>query len=95
MSICARLLGQAQGGATNAYHLRTGIAAVLVSGCAAQPNIVWLRTDGQRMTGNAALSQQLDVDKTVCQGEGQKANMSGTQIDTGNPIIDGISAAKR
>jgi len=54
------------------------IAALLVTGCATKPStvMVWARTDGQAITGNAALTQQYDVDRTVCVGEVQKANVS-------------------
>jgi hypothetical protein len=46
-------------------------AALVVTGCAAAPKMVWLRTDGQRMNGNAALTQQAAIDAQICSGERQ------------------------
>jgi len=34
---------------------------------------VWARTDGQIITGNPALTAQFDLDRTICEGEMQKA----------------------
>jgi hypothetical protein len=45
--------------------------------------MVWIRTDGQRITENPAFAQKFEVDKTVCEGEMQKANLSGAQFCRG------------
>ena len=60
-----------------------GALALLCVGCATQPKVLWIRADGQRITGNPALSQQVDIDKTICHGEASKADMSGAVIDRG------------
>lgn len=60
------------------------LAATVLSlgGCAA-PNIVAVRMDGQPIRGNPVLSQSLDTDRTICQGEMQKANLSGVTVSGG------------
>jgi hypothetical protein len=58
----------------------------LGGGCVQQPPpppMVWIRTDGISIKENPAFAQKFDVDKTVCEGEMQKANLSGTQICRG------------
>lgn len=59
-------------------------AAVLV-GCATTPppQNLWVRTDGQSSRDIPALAQQFEVDQTICEGEMQKANLSGTQFCRG------------
>jgi hypothetical protein len=59
------------------------LAAVSLVGCAQQPKQVFIRTDGQSIKGNAALEHQYQIDATVCEGDMQKANMSGTQFCRG------------
>lgn len=59
------------------------LAGVVLAGCAQQPKVVWLRTDGQLTRNNPALATQFEVDKTVCEGETQKANLSGAQFCRG------------
>jgi hypothetical protein len=56
--------------------------ALALAGCQSTQN-VWLRTDGRRATSSPQLSQQFDLDATVCQGERQKASMSGVQLNSG------------
>jgi hypothetical protein len=70
------------------------IAVVCLVGCAPQVKQLWMRTDGQRITGNAALEQQVQIDKTICDGEMQKANLSGTQFCRG-AIECGLADAQR
>lgn len=57
---------------------------VLVS-CAtkAPAPVIWVRLDGQKMTGNPVLEQKFQTDRTVCMGETQKASMSGAQFCQG------------
>jgi len=38
--------------------------------------MAWVRTDGKSTSSDPALSQQFQTDKTICQGERQKANLS-------------------
>lgn len=61
-----------------------------VAGCSTAPPPVWTRAEGLPVD-----QSQFQVDRTVCQGQMQQANMAGTVIDTGNPFIDGVAAAKR
>jgi len=62
------------------------LVALLATGCAQQPRLTVVRLDGQPMLGNPVLTQQLDTDRLICQGEMQKANMSGVVIPTGGLV---------
>lgn len=65
--------------------------ALALAGCAtARTAPVWIRADGA-----AVDPQRLALDQTVCQGEMQRASMSGVQLDTGNPFTDGVNGANR
>jgi hypothetical protein len=68
--------------------------ALLCAGCTTQPKMLWMRADGQRITGNPALSQQVELDETVCAGEASKADMSGTVIDRGG-IAGAVNDVRR
>jgi hypothetical protein len=57
--------------------------AVLLAGCAAQPKPVFIRLDGQSIAGNPVLAQQFEIDKTICEGDTQKANMAGVNLCRG------------
>jgi hypothetical protein len=59
------------------------LAALCLVGCAEQPKQVFIRTDGQAIRNNAVLTHQFEIDKTICAGDTQKANMSGTQFCRG------------
>lgn len=65
-----------------------GLAAL--AGCQSADPMVWVRTDGQRATGNPALEQQYKIDSAICVGETQKAGL-------GAPVVymsaDPVSAA--
>lgn len=51
-----------------------------LAGCVSdQLPMTWVRTDGQRIGGNAALEQKIEIDKTICKGEAQKAGLAGQQ----------------
>src|SRR5665647_276214 len=55
-----------------------GVSMILafgLSGCAKE--MVYLRIDGQRGSTDPVLAQQFEVDRTICSGEMQKANVSG------------------
>ena len=66
--------------------------AALVVGCATQQKMTWVRTDGQSGRANPALAQQFEVDKTICTGETQKANMSATPNYNAGGVIGAIQA---
>lgn len=57
------------------------LAAVALSGCAAKT--VYLLADGRAPVSDPVLNQQFEMDRTVCQGELQKANLSGSLRDWG------------
>jgi hypothetical protein len=64
-------------------------------GCAPQIKQTWLRTDGQFTRNKPALEQQFQVDSAICDGETQRANVSGgTQFCRG-AIGCGIADAQR
>ena len=46
-----------------------------LTGCATEMAVV--RTDGQSVAGNPVLAENYRVDQAVCNGETQKANLSG------------------
>lgn len=46
-----------------------------------QPQMVWLRLDGQRGTGNPVLAQQFETDRTACLGAPQHANEPSQAVD--------------
>jgi hypothetical protein len=54
--------------------------ALLLAGCATPPQ-TWLRADGK-----VSSADQLALDRTVCQGEMNKANLSSTR----KPLIEEI-----
>lgn len=45
---------------------------LLLAGCATAP-VTWVRADG-----NAPTAEQLTLDRTICQGEMQKSNLTNT-----------------
>jgi hypothetical protein len=56
--------------------------------------VFWVRTDGQRVGNSPALQQQISIDKTICAGESQKANLSaGTNYLGG--FAGGFEAVRR
>jgi hypothetical protein len=68
--------------------------AFALSGCATAPAMTWIRTDGQQAALNPALQQQFVVDKTVCMGERQKADLSGTTFANGT-LAAALAASER
>jgi hypothetical protein len=64
------------------------IVAALLSGCAKE--MVYLRIDGQRASTDPVLAQQFEVDRTICSGEMQKANVSGVTFSGGG--LAGLAA---
>lgn len=67
-----------------------------LSSCASPPPPrVLIRTDGQHVTGNAALEQQVLIDKTVCGGDAQKADLSAGTNYYGGIIAHSIEENRR
>jgi hypothetical protein len=54
-------------------------AALALAGCAKPP--VYLLADGRLPADDPVVNQQFEMDRTVCQGELQKANLSGSVRD--------------
>lgn len=52
---------------------RAALAALLLAGCAQQPEPGWVRTDGKTV-----VPIQFEADQTNCHGESDKANLSST-----------------
>lgn len=79
--------------------MRKTIAAVLaigLVGCASPPPPkVWVRTDGKIMTGNPALEQQAALDKTMCNGEAQKASLSAGTNYYGSLLVHSVEENRR
>jgi hypothetical protein len=65
---------------------RVLLASATLAGCSyelshPQPQMVWLRLDGQRGTGNPVLAQQFETDRVVCLGATQQANGPSQAVD--------------
>ena len=74
--------------------MRTSLVAVLASavltaGCAQR--VAWVRVDGQRVSLDPVMAQQFEIDRTICTGEMQKANVSGVTFTGGG--LAGLAAA--
>jgi hypothetical protein len=69
------------------------IGSILLVGCAEAPVMSLVRTDGERISGNPKFEQALQIDKTVCLGERQKANLSGVSFSGGG--LSGILAQQQ
>jgi hypothetical protein len=72
--------------------LLVAAAAVLLSACAAPPRMVWLRTDGQLTWDDPVVTQQFQIDSTICLGEREKADLSGVTVTQGG--FAGVVAAQ-
>lgn len=59
------------------------VAAVVLAGCATAPPPMFVRTDGRLINTDPVLSQQFQVDKTVCLGNREKADLSGVTVSGG------------
>lgn len=57
--------------------------------------MLWVRTDGRSGSGNPALEQQIAVDKTVCNGESQKANLSAGTNPYGGIVAHAVEESRR
>lgn len=70
----------------------TAVAVTIsAAGCAIAPQMAVVRTDGQSIRENPKLQQALDIDRKVCEGETQKANLSGVTIGGGS--VGALAAA--
>lgn len=74
------------------FALSLLLTATAVSGCARET--VYVRLDGQRAASDPILAQQFEVDRTICSGEMQKANVSGVTF-AGGGLAGAIAAAER
>jgi hypothetical protein len=72
------------------------LSAMLLVGCgAAPPKMLWLSTDGQRVTENTTLKNQFDSDGATCLDDRRKAADSGTFISGGLANIAAIADRSR
>lgn len=65
------------------------LATLALASCA--PHMIYLRADGVAPASDMVLNQQFEMDRTVCQGDMQKANVSGVTIAGGG--MAGVVAA--
>jgi hypothetical protein len=70
------------------------VAAVIVTGCATTPPPMFVRTDGRSINTDPVLSQQFQLDKTVCLGNREKADLSGVSV-SGGGLAGAIAAENR
>lgn len=68
------------------------VAAGVLAACTTAPPPAFVRTDGRAITTNPVLSQQFQVDKTVCLGNREKADLSGVTVSGGG--LGGAIAAQ-
>jgi hypothetical protein len=72
-----------------------GLALTLaLMACANQPKMLWLRTDGKSGATDPVLAQQFQIDKTVCVGQREKADLSGVTVTQGG-LVGAIAVANR
>jgi hypothetical protein len=67
-------------------------SATLLAGCAKE--MAYIRYDGQRASTDPVLAQQFQQDAAICQGEMQRANVSGVTF-TGGGFAGAVAAAER
>src|SRR3954453_17816323 len=68
--------------------------SMAAAGCAQAPKMVWIRTDGEHIRANPAHEQKLELDKLACNGEMQKANLSGVTL-SGGGLAGAIAQSNR
>ncbi len=66
--------------------------ALALAGCAS--HMIYLRADGISPASDPVLNQQFEMDRTICQGDMQKANVSGVTF-TGGGVAGVIAANNR
>lgn len=59
------------------------VAAAILAACTTAPPPLFVRTDGRSIKTDPVLSQQFQVDKTVCLGNREKADLSGVTVSGG------------
>jgi hypothetical protein len=69
----------------------TVAVGLALSACA---QTIYLRADGQSIRGDPVMQQQFEMDRTVCQGEMNKADLSGVTF-TGGGLAGAFAAAGR
>jgi hypothetical protein len=74
--------------------LFTIAVAIALSACATAPKMFWMRTDGQSTVTDPVLSQQYQIDRTVCLGEREKADLSGVTVSQGG-LVGAVAAVQR
>ena len=67
-------------------------SAALLAGCAKE--MAYIRYDGQRASQDPVLAHQFQQDAAICNGEMQKANVSGVTF-TGGGFAGAVAAAER
>ena len=69
--------------------------AIAISSCATVPEekLIFIRTDGQQIRGNAALEQQGQIDKTICLGQTQQSALGMPVVYTGGGLAGALDAA--
>jgi hypothetical protein len=67
-------------------------AALALAGCA--QHMLYLRADGVAPGSDPVLNQQFEMDRTVCNGDMQKANLSGVTF-AGGGLAGAVAAANR
>jgi hypothetical protein len=73
--VAGAAVGNAVGNAVTAHQDFSDCMTMHGWTAAQASNIIWARKDGQRMTGNPALFQQGNQDKSLCE---QRASQTGT-----------------
>jgi hypothetical protein len=71
------------------------MVTLAVSACATPKPLVWLKTDGQYVAGSPALETQFSIDRTACDGEAQKANLSAGTNYMGGAFARAIEEGRR
>ncbi len=66
-------------------------AVLMLAACAAAPKMSWVRSDGQSIKNDPVNLQQAQMDSTICQGERDKASLSGVTVTNGG--MAGIAAS--
>jgi hypothetical protein len=70
------------------------LAVITLVACATAPPPVFVRTDGRSTQSDPVLAQQFQIDKTVCLGSREKADLSGVTVSSGT-FAGAIAAANR
>jgi hypothetical protein len=66
------------------------VGLLALAGCTQTAANKWVRTDGQSVFASTTLTQQFEIDRTICNGEIERARMAGPIV--GGTMADRISA---